>query len=393
MAIATKVVMKNKVCVYAICKNEKKFVEQFLNAAAEADYIVVLDTGSDDGTYEALKADSRVTRVEQKVITPWRFDVARNESMKLIPEDANICVSIDFDEFYEPGWAAILREKWDDSKHYMAHYRYAWNHDEQGNPIKVFTYEKIHSRNDWTWEYPVHETLTPFGAPIDESRILNLMDENVYLHHFQDREKARSSYLPLVELRAEEHPDDIQTLIHLVHEYLYNQRYEECCDLVDRMLIQFNSELSQRPDLVNSLYLFKGDSQFAREEFVEAIDTYRKAIDVEPSFTEPYVAIGQVYSCNKMYSEAIEAYEAALVNSSRYFTWFRRDESYKDEQIYDVLACCYACVGDYMNAFVNIHKALFFDKTNARYLQNLTFIEEHLAEFMYRRAQNSVGIV
>ena len=70
---------------------------------SEADYIVVLDTGSIDGTYEKLKQDSRVTVIKQEVITPWRFDVARNESMKLIPKDADILVCTDFDELFEPG--------------------------------------------------------------------------------------------------------------------------------------------------------------------------------------------------------------------------------------------------------------------------------------------------
>ena len=39
-----------KLCVYAICKNEEKFVERWLDAVDEADYITVLDTGSTDNT-------------------------------------------------------------------------------------------------------------------------------------------------------------------------------------------------------------------------------------------------------------------------------------------------------------------------------------------------------
>jgi glycosyltransferase involved in cell wall biosynthesis len=62
--------MKNKICIYAMCKNEKQFVEQWLDSMSEADYIVVLDTGSTDGTYEMLKTDPRVTRCEQKIISP-----------------------------------------------------------------------------------------------------------------------------------------------------------------------------------------------------------------------------------------------------------------------------------------------------------------------------------
>ena len=90
---------------------------------SEADYIVVLDTGSTDGTLEKLQADSRVTKVESKIIKPWRFDVARNESMKLIPDDANILVCTDFDELFTPGWGNILREHWLESTT-RAHYMY-----------------------------------------------------------------------------------------------------------------------------------------------------------------------------------------------------------------------------------------------------------------------------
>jgi hypothetical protein len=62
--------MSQKICVYAICKNELKFVEQWLENMSEADYIVVLDTGSSDGTFEKLQVDSRVTLVKQQEIKP-----------------------------------------------------------------------------------------------------------------------------------------------------------------------------------------------------------------------------------------------------------------------------------------------------------------------------------
>lgn len=115
----------SKICIYAICKNELKFVEQWLENMSEADYIVVLDTGSTDGTYEKLQQDPRVTRVEQEIITPWRFDIARNKSMDLIPDDADILVCTDFDELFEPGWAQFLRDNWVPGYHTRCHYKYA----------------------------------------------------------------------------------------------------------------------------------------------------------------------------------------------------------------------------------------------------------------------------
>ena len=47
--------MENKICVYAICKNEAQFVKRWYDSMKEADYIVVLDTGSTDNTVHKLK--------------------------------------------------------------------------------------------------------------------------------------------------------------------------------------------------------------------------------------------------------------------------------------------------------------------------------------------------
>ena len=77
-----------KVVVYAICKNEAQFVDRWMDSMGEADQVVVLDTGSEDDTVERLRARGALAEVE--VISPWRFDVARNRSMELVPEDAYV---------------------------------------------------------------------------------------------------------------------------------------------------------------------------------------------------------------------------------------------------------------------------------------------------------------
>ena len=99
-----------KICVYAICKDEAQFVSRWVDSMSEADEIYVLDTGSTDQTVALLK--ERGVIVEQKVITPWRFDVARNESLKLVPEDCDVCVCTDLDEVLEPGWRQVIEKLW-----------------------------------------------------------------------------------------------------------------------------------------------------------------------------------------------------------------------------------------------------------------------------------------
>mgnify|MGYP000955049096 FL=1 len=44
-----------KIIVYAICKNESKFVNRWMDSMTEADAVVVLDTGSSDDTVEKLR--------------------------------------------------------------------------------------------------------------------------------------------------------------------------------------------------------------------------------------------------------------------------------------------------------------------------------------------------
>ena len=59
---------KYKVCVYAISKNEEKFVDRFMDSVKDADKVFVLDTGSTDRTVEKLKKRGAI--VETRIISP-----------------------------------------------------------------------------------------------------------------------------------------------------------------------------------------------------------------------------------------------------------------------------------------------------------------------------------
>ena len=148
---------KYKISVYAISKNEEQFVDRWVDSMQEADDIYVLDTGSSDHTVERLK--ERGVHVTSQVITPWRFDVARNASLDLVPEDTDICVCTDIDEVFEPGWREKLESLWDESLTRLQ-YNYNWSLDEHGKPIVNFYIEKIHRRLGFTWTHPVHEILS-----------------------------------------------------------------------------------------------------------------------------------------------------------------------------------------------------------------------------------------
>ena len=151
---------KYKVCVYAICKNEEVFVDRWYNSMKEADSIYVLDTGSTDNTVKKLKKYGVNVRIQE--INPWRFDIARNLSLDMVPKDFDICVCTDLDEVLEPGWREELERIWQKDTN-RCRYIYNWSLDKNNKPIVSFYYEKIHSRKNYKWIFTVHEILSYDG--------------------------------------------------------------------------------------------------------------------------------------------------------------------------------------------------------------------------------------
>ena len=210
-----------KVVIYAISKNESSFVDRWVDSMKEADEIYVLDTGSTDDTVEKLRSHGVI--VAQEIITPWRFDVARNKSLDMVPLNADICVCTDLDEVFESGWRTELENTLNNSD--SLRYKYNWSIDDFDKPIVTFLYEKIHSRNNYEWIYPVHEILK-----CSKENEVVVTNENITLNHYPDHTKSRSSYLPLLELSVQENPNNDRNLHYLGREYMYYGKWQESID-------------------------------------------------------------------------------------------------------------------------------------------------------------------
>ena len=97
-----------KIAVYTIAKNEEKFVERWAKSCEEADYRLIVDTGSSDNTL--LTAAKYGIEVGSISISPWRFDDARNAALALLPDDIDMCIALDMDEILVPGWRKELEK-------------------------------------------------------------------------------------------------------------------------------------------------------------------------------------------------------------------------------------------------------------------------------------------
>ena len=92
-----------KTAAYTILKNEQKYIKTWLHYTKKFDYRVLLDTGSTDGSWEMLqvaaKSDPNLI-IEQKIFTPWKFNIARNYNLAMIPKEVDWCLSPDMDEYF-----------------------------------------------------------------------------------------------------------------------------------------------------------------------------------------------------------------------------------------------------------------------------------------------------
>lgn len=340
-----------KITVYAMCKNEAQFVDKWMDSMSEADVVVVLDTGSEDDTVEKLRSRGAIVKVQP--ISPWRFDVARNESMKLIPDDTDICVCTDLDEVLEPGWAEALRRSWNPEAT-RRFYKYAWSHNPDGSPDRVFWYDKMHSHNEWYWEYPVHERLVYKGSrPLQNQRI----EEGVVLHHYPDLSKSRKSYLPLLIQRAEETEwKDYNGLVYLANEYIYQGRqYQKSLDVYLKILEI--PEVHQDRQLTTYIYGAICERYHQVGKIEDAIIFGKMAINNDPTMRDPYMNLSSVYLTNKEYDKAIEVLEAALEKTYRQYIWTELG-IYWSHEIYDRLGIAYYYKGDYYKSYVYFDLAI-----------------------------------
>lgn len=290
-----------KIVVYAICKNEEKFVDRWVKSMSEADEIYVADTGSTDNTVAEL--EKRNVIVNKTNISPWRFDEARNKSLEYVPKDTDICVCTDLDEVFDEGWREKLESQWTEDTT-RSRYNYIWSTNDDGSVGTSFWIEKIHRRNGFKWVHPVHEVLSYDGDIRDKYITLN----DVTLRHFPDKEKSRGQYLPLLEMSVEEAPNDDRNMHYLGREYMFYGKYEKCIETLKRHLSMPNATwLDER--CASMRYIARSYKALGNK-YEAKIWLYR-AIAEAPYLREPYVELAKLE-----YSERNWEMVYALINEA-----------------------------------------------------------------------------
>lgn len=322
---------KYKICVYAICKNEEKFIKRWVDSMKEADLIVVADTGSTDNSIKLLKKEK--VKVSSIKVEPFRFDTARNLSLDLVPKDVDICVCTDLDEVFEPGWRKLLEETWQSNTTRLK-YTYTWNFNDDGTPGVTFLYEKIHRRNDFKWTHPVHEILKYTGIDPD----IYAYCPQIHLNHHADNNKSRQMYLPLLELSVKEDPTDDRNMHYLGREYMYKQMWDKCIETLKKHLslpkATWKDERSASMRYIARAYT-------AKKNYDEAKCWLLKAIAETPYLREPYTELAKLAYIQNDFACVYDMVNSALKISQKPNTYINEAFCW-DYSLYDLGAiACY----------------------------------------------------
>jgi len=351
-----------RLAVHTIALNEIKHVDDFMRHCAEADEVIVCDTGSTDGTAERFEElGAKVYRISVK---PWRFDDARNTALSLVSPDIDIALSIDIDEFLQPGWRNEIQTAWDETNGKVTRigYNYIWNWKADGTPDKQFIANKIHARRGYRWRHPCHETLYYEGAGHE----WQVTRPGLVLEHHADFSKSRGQYLPLLKIAVEEDPTNDIMRLWYARELMFHAHYDDAIEHFHVYLKNTPGPTEERASGIRYLsrcHGYKGNNEDSTSWAWEAVKEW-------PHTREPWLDLVRAANRTHDWKTAYYAATKALAINNPVANYIGEPASYSSEP-YD-LACLAAYYsGHYKEALTFACEALTYNPDDGRFQNNI----------------------
>lgn len=274
--------------------------------AAEGAAVYVLDTGSTDDTVGLLRKHG--ANVTVRIIDPWRFDHAREAALSLVPNEPEIlCVSIDMDERLEQGWQDKLKAEWKAGCNF-GNYRYIgeWQDAERTIPAVESARTRIHARQGFHWERPVHE----IPAADATTRIL-ACDTSIMVRHYPDGKQR--NYAPLLTTILEANPNDADARLQRGGEFAQKGEWDNA--LIDYQAWLRLTHGDDRPVMryrratthiaMATCYYYLGQQDRCLREFFTAVSA-------EPNCREAWVHLANAHATMGQHAMALGCAEKAI---------------------------------------------------------------------------------
>lgn len=150
------------VTLYAICKNEEKNVEKFVENSKKFLNTVVVDTGSTDNTVQLLRSAGIEVYEHSQTKKEFDFSVARNQALSYVKTDW--AFSLDFNEDIQDAYfegLEIIENEFTTFKH-LRYDDIGDGKPQQSNEVHV----RFHRTKNYKWANAVHEM--PVFVPTEE---------------------------------------------------------------------------------------------------------------------------------------------------------------------------------------------------------------------------------
>lgn len=291
-----------------IARNERANIRACLACLRDLDEIVVLDTGSTDGTPEAITEPwvgemPRLTVIREPRSDPFHFGHARNRAASHATSDW--LMSVDADERLEHGSgprirAGVLAAEF--AKLTAATVRFS-------NRPGAQEYDRLilWRRGRWHWRWGIHELLYPVSGPrvawkIDNVRMTQIAKDDV------KREGRHGQNLELLRLELEREPEHIGALWHLGMELGLSGDKDGCV----RELRRWLSKSSSNSFDTSQAHITIGWALKDMGRISQALASFQAAHKIHPRRREPLVGMASCYARMDLYRDAERALAQAV---------------------------------------------------------------------------------
>jgi len=203
-----------KVTLYAICKNEEKNINKFIENSKKFFHTIVVDTGSTDNTVQLLKDAGIEVYEHPQTREEFDFSVARNQALSYVKTDWAFSLDFneDVDDLFLGGFDVVADE-------FTAFNHQRYDKDGDNEPtIGQASHIRFHRTKNYTWKNAVHEV--PFFVPTESHLNEVSVDTSIKItksiHKRIDKELF---YISICEREIEKDPKNIYYLWFIFRHY------------------------------------------------------------------------------------------------------------------------------------------------------------------------------